>query len=387
MFTKAAISTVALATLVAGQTFTACDPTKKTCPADKAIGSEIIKVDFRNGASDAFHIADGTTLQYSKDNGAAFSIANENQAPTITSKGYIFFGKVDVVVKASLGVGIVTSVTLQSDDLDEIDWEWLGGDDKQVQTNFFSKGCTDVYDRGAYSPVNDPQHTFDTYTIDWTSESVKWIINGAVVRELKAANAKGCSGFPQTPMQVKLGTWTGGKKDSPPGTIEWAGGVADFSKGPYVGYYQSVSIQDYMGGQGATSASEYSYGDMSGTWQSIKVSGGSSSDDKSSSSSAAASSTVASSSGSSASTSASATATESGIATLTSLVTLTSTSVSNSTATVGPTSSGSGSGNGTPASTSSAPTSSTSVVGTNGSGKVAASLALAGAGVIAAFFL
>jgi beta-glucanase (GH16 family) len=168
-------------------------------------------------------------------------------------------------------VGVVTSFVLQSDDLDEIDWEWLGGDATEVQTNYFSKGCTETYDRGGFAGVSDPINNFHTYTIKWTSEQLDWIIDGAVVRTLKNTGVSGCSGYPQSPMQIKLGTWVAGRKGAPQGTIDWAGGITDFADAPFDGYYQSLKVQDYMGGQGATEATEYVYTDRSGNWQSIKV--------------------------------------------------------------------------------------------------------------------
>lgn len=266
-------TTVALAaSMVSAQTFTECDPTKRDgCPNPKAVGSKVVDIDFRKGANSFFKPADGTTLKYDDNLGAIFSIANENNAPTIGSKKYIFFGQVDVTVRAARGVGVVTSFVLQSDDLDEIDWEWLGGDATQVQTNFFSKGCTDTYDRGGFSPVADPVNQFHTYTIKWTPEQLDWIIDGAVVRTLKNTGIEGCAGYPQSPMQIKLGTWVAGRKDAPQGTIDWAGGITDFTDAPFDGYYQSLRIQDYMGGKGAKEATEYHYTDRSGTWQSIKV--------------------------------------------------------------------------------------------------------------------
>jgi hypothetical protein len=266
-------TTVALAaSLVSAQTFTECDPTKRDgCPNPKAVGSQVVDIDFRKGANSFFKNADGTTLKYDDNLGAVFSIANEKQAPTIGSKKYIFFGQVDVTVRAARGVGVVTSFVLQSDDLDEIDWEWLGGDATQVQTNFFSKGCTDTYDRGGFSPVADPVNQFHTYTIKWTPTQLDWIIDGAVVRTLTNTGIEGCAGYPQSPMQIKLGTWVAGRKDAPQGTIEWAGGVTDFTDAPFEGYYQTLRIQDYMGGKGAKEATEYHYTDRSGTWQSIKV--------------------------------------------------------------------------------------------------------------------
>ncbi|KAK3381540.1 glycoside hydrolase family 16 protein [Podospora didyma] len=268
--TTAAVALVA--TLASAQTFTDCDPTKKDCPNPKAVGSKIIDVDFRKGANSFFNVLEGTKLTYDDKQGAIFTINKETDAPTISSGNkYIFFGRVDVTVKVAPGAGVVTSFVLQSDDLDEIDWEWLGGDAAQVQTNYFSKGCTQVYDRGGFSPVGNPQDNFITYTINWTPEKLEWIINGAVVRTLLAANAKGCSGYPQTPMQIKLGTWVAGRKDAPQGTIDWAGGLTNFANAPFNAAYQEIKIQDYMGGQGATEATEYQYSDRSGTWQSIKV--------------------------------------------------------------------------------------------------------------------
>jgi hypothetical protein len=55
-------------------------------------------------------------------NGAEFIMSKETDAPTITSNWYIFFGKVDLVIQAAPGTGIVSSFVMESDDLDEIDW-------------------------------------------------------------------------------------------------------------------------------------------------------------------------------------------------------------------------------------------------------------------------
>jgi hypothetical protein len=98
------------------------------------------------------------------------------------------------------------------------------------------------------------------------------MIDDVVVRTLNYADAKGGSAFPQTPMQVKLGTWTAGSPDAAPGTIAWAGGIADYSQGPFNAYYKSISIVDYAGGDAPTTKSvrEYIYGDHSGSFSSIQ---------------------------------------------------------------------------------------------------------------------
>ena len=139
-------------------------------------------------------------------------------------------------MRASAGQGTVSSFILESGDLDEIDWEWLGADHANVQTNFFGKGNTSTYDRGQYHAMTDPVETFHTYTIDWTAESTKWYINGDLVRTLNYGDALALGGknYPQTPMKVKMGSWIGCASAAAvtdpktKGTCEWAGGPVSF---------------------------------------------------------------------------------------------------------------------------------------------------------------
>ena len=194
------------------------------------------------------------------------------------------FGHVDIVMKAAPGVGIVSTLVLESDDLDEIDLEWLGADDNQVQSNYFSKGQTTTYNRGAFHANPGSQDGFHTYSVDYTADQVVWSIDGTTVRALTAASS-GSEGYPQTPMQVKIGAWSAGDPSNPPGTIrkfsflilslvyligiiEWAGGPTNYGGGPYTMQVKSITAKDYSTG------TSYSYGDNSGSWQSIKSSGG-----------------------------------------------------------------------------------------------------------------
>lgn len=43
-------------------------------------------------------------------------------APTMQTDFYFFFGLVEVTMKAASGTGIVSSIVMESDDLDEFDW-------------------------------------------------------------------------------------------------------------------------------------------------------------------------------------------------------------------------------------------------------------------------
>lgn len=252
-----------LYTNTAAQTYTSCNPlTQGNCPADPALASAV-SIDFAKGASSQFSSFGPITYG---SNGASFSIAKSGDSPTITSNWYIMFGKVEAVIKAAPGTGIVSSCVLQSDDLDEIDWEWLGADAGNVQSNYFGKGYTGNYDRGGIHPIATSQSAFNTYTVDWNANQITWSINGQVVRTLLATSANGQ--FPQSPMRVKIGSWSAGDPSNPAGTIAWAGGNTNYAAGPYVMGLKSAVITDYSTGK------TYQYSGTSGTWQSIVADGG-----------------------------------------------------------------------------------------------------------------
>ncbi|KAL9640518.1 MAG: hypothetical protein Q9204_000690 [Flavoplaca sp. TL-2023a] len=257
------ITCLLAATPVAAQTYTTCNPlTSGSCPADPALG-RAVNIDFTEGPSDSFTPQGNPTYD---SNGATFTVAKPGDSPQVTSKWYIMFGRVEVQLKPAGGVGIVSSAVLQSDALDEIDWEWIGGDSNQVQSNYFSKGQTTTYNRGAFHPDPNNQASFRTYTIDWTADQIAWQIDGKTVRTLTPEAAQGQ--YPQTPMMVKLGAWSGGDSANEPGTIAWAGGPTVYGNGPFSMTVKSVAITDYSTG------TQYSYSGTSGTWQSIQSQGG-----------------------------------------------------------------------------------------------------------------
>ncbi|MBE3043335.1 family 16 glycosylhydrolase [Candidatus Bathyarchaeota archaeon] len=149
--------------------------------------------------------------------------------------------------------------------------EWLGGKPDIVQTNFFSRGVNELalgngVTHGLTFPATSGTHT---YTIDWTPEGISFLIDGAEVHHAAVGDP---AKWPQTPMQIKLGTWAGGHPDNDPGTIEWAGGATDFKAAPFTGWYKSIKVVDYCGGKDG--AEEYVWTDGSGTQESIEVVGG-----------------------------------------------------------------------------------------------------------------
>lgn len=230
---------------------------------DPALGKSIA-IDFTKGASDQFTASGSPTYSSS---GVAFTVAKSGDAPTLTSKFYIMFGKVSITMKAAPGAGIVSTLVLQSDDLDEIDMEWLGADSSEVQTNYFGKGDVTTYNRGQYNPATGNQEKFITYTIEWTATQIIWSVGGSVIRVLTPATAD-TNQYPQTPMQVKFGSWSGGDSSNAAGTIAWARGPTVYSSGPYTMLVQSLSVTDYSTG------TSYSYGSQTGNWQDIVANGG-----------------------------------------------------------------------------------------------------------------
>jgi hypothetical protein len=126
----------ALAALATAQTFTDCNPMEKDCPNDPAMPATF-ETDFKAGESavKGWKQTAGS-LKYGPG-GAEFIIEKAGDAPTIQSEGFLHFGYVEVKMTAAKGQGIVSSIVLQSQDLDEVDWEWIGGQEGKVQMNYF----------------------------------------------------------------------------------------------------------------------------------------------------------------------------------------------------------------------------------------------------------
>ncbi|CAI7616759.1 unnamed protein product [Penicillium discolor] len=265
-YLKYAAAGLAAATLVSGQTYTDCNPMKKTCPANPGTTESRHTFDFTQSSGlDKWTTTAGNVKTGS--NGAEFTVNKKGDAPTIKTDFYIFFGEVSVTMKAAPGTGIVSSIVLESDDLDEIDWEAVGGDTTQIESNYFGKGDTTTYDRAIWHPISTPQETFQTYKVVWTKESTTWSVDGKVLRTLPFNDAKSGTRYPQTPMNVRIGVWAGGDPSNAKGTIEWAGGETDYSKAPFTMYIKDVTIVNY------NPAESYTWSDQTGSYESIKFTG------------------------------------------------------------------------------------------------------------------
>lgn len=229
----------------------ACDPTTVTsCPPIPAMPSSVTyslsttnTADFSYVMSDRI-VADGSSLQ--------FSVDAQGDAPTIITNDYLLYGNVKATVKSAPGVGMVSAFILMSDVLDEIDLEWLGAYDNQVQTNYYYRGETANYDRGGVTTVTTPEESSHVYEIDWTETTLNWLVDGVVIRTLNKANTTGY-GYPSTPCQIKIGVWASGDPTNAEGTIEWGGGLINYTAGPYTMTLSSLEVISY------TTAESFSY--------------------------------------------------------------------------------------------------------------------------------
>ena len=235
-----------------------------TCPDTLGLTTSNYFIDFTtvNSLPSDWSVASYEAVNFGP-NGAELTFAKRFDAPLIRTNFNFFFGSIEYVVQGAPGKGIVSSMVLLSDDLDEIDWEMTGTGGSQIETNYYGKGVPN-YNNYEYVNVTTPQTEFHTYGVQWSSEALVWYIDSVVVRTVTAAQAGNY--FPQTPMHVSLSLWDGGDPLEAPGTQNWAGGETTFPISEnYTMYIKSVRINNAMPGGG------YQYTDKSGSWQSIKV--------------------------------------------------------------------------------------------------------------------
>ncbi|KAK3337770.1 glycoside hydrolase family 16 protein [Cercophora scortea] len=257
---------------VAAQVTTDCQPLNVTnCPADPAFGMDHTFHFNSTPTSSTWETTVGT-VNYDATNGASFTINKQGDSPTIRSKFYFFGGRTEIHMKAATGQGIISSVMFLSDDLDEIDWEFMGTKGDIAATNYFGKGQPDFKNGKEHTVAGGVQNDYHNYTTLWTKDSLLFYIDGQLVRTLLPQDAvrNGTSFYPQTPMRLSIGIWAGGDPRLAAGTREWAGGDTDYSKGPFTMHVKSAQIADFSSGK------EYTYGDKSGSWESIKIVAGNS---------------------------------------------------------------------------------------------------------------
>lgn len=141
------------------------------------------------------------------------------------------YGKVTFDMKVSDVPGVVTAAMLFTGvGGDEIDFEMLGAEPNRVQTNFYY-GSKPEYgiNMGDHKVKSDLSAGFHKYTIDWSSERIKFSVDGHVVRTVYKEGR--CDGsvckYPTSYLPIRFSLWDSSSSAS---TTEWAKGPVDWNK-------------------------------------------------------------------------------------------------------------------------------------------------------------
>jgi beta-glucanase (GH16 family) len=77
-----------------------------------------------------------------KEKSTLLTMAQGSVGTLLSSTHYVWYGKICAKASTAQGAGVVTAFILMSDVKDEIDFEWIGVDVNDVQSNFYSQGVT-----------------------------------------------------------------------------------------------------------------------------------------------------------------------------------------------------------------------------------------------------
>lgn len=188
------------------------------------------------------------------DDSLIIQMPNQTTGTVISTSQYMWFGKVSAKVKSSRTDGVVTAFILFSDVQDEIDYELVGYDLDNAQSNYYSQGALN-YTNSVKIPTTDTFANWHVYEIDWTEDRIIWSIDDKSYRSLNKNDTWNATAnrffYPQTPSRLQMSLWPGGAASNAVGTIEWAGGLVDWNS-PDIqeyGYFYAdiawVSIQPY----------------------------------------------------------------------------------------------------------------------------------------------
>lgn len=97
-------------------------------------------------ASKADWVSSGTPLEAPTKDSVILTLSEDGESSSgtlLASTVYVWYGKITAQMKSSRGQGVVSAFILLSDSKDEVDFEFVGGDLSNAQTNFYFQGITD----------------------------------------------------------------------------------------------------------------------------------------------------------------------------------------------------------------------------------------------------
>ncbi|OMJ14968.1 putative glycosidase CRR1 [Smittium culicis] len=155
------------------------------------------------------------------------------QGSTVYFSRWVDHGKITISAKSGCkSPGVVSSFIVRNEFGDEIDFEWVGKDTSNVQTNYYYNNELD-YTKMVPSPnLGDTTSKFIDYTIDWQLDSISWYVAGNLVRTVRRSDtwsvAENVFKFPDRPAQLSFSIWDG-SNGRPDGTRDWAGYPISYS--------------------------------------------------------------------------------------------------------------------------------------------------------------
>lgn len=189
--------------------------------------------------SDATELPAGLTADYNAANadisdGVLSLILNKETGGTRISVDNLFqYGTVESTMQIAAGSNVVTAFILMADNGDEIDFEFVGKDTKEIQTNWFYKGKPIYNVHAAFFRVNrDLATSFNTFAIHWTPEYYEWKVNG---RSLRKFSRNDTTEFPDSPSKIQIGIWNAN-------TSKWAGPGINWNDAPFTVGISSIKI-------------------------------------------------------------------------------------------------------------------------------------------------
>ncbi|KIN01348.1 glycoside hydrolase family 16 protein [Oidiodendron maius Zn] len=230
--------------------------------------------DYLGDATTTDWVMSGQAVSYQGDS-VLLTMPEGSVGTLLASSTYMWYGNVKATFKTSRGAGVVTAFILLSDVKDEIDYEFVGVELTTAQTNYYYQGIPN-YTHSTNISLSDTFENFHTYEIDWTPDTVTWLVDGQVGRVLNRKDTWNATAnrwaYPQTPARVQLSLWPGGLASNGAGTISWAGGLVDWNSplmqnGYYYATFDSVTMSCYNASSppGTNTGVSYTYNNVAGT--------------------------------------------------------------------------------------------------------------------------
>lgn len=155
-----------------------------------------------------------------KDGALELALAAAEGVPTgyscgeLQSRDFYGYGTYEVRMQAAAGPGLVSAFFAytgppHNNPHDELDFEFLGKSPGSVQLNYYVGG------QGGHDSMNalgfDSSITMADYAFQWLPDTIRWFVNGQLVREEKRADDRP---FPTHPSKIYISLWNGQGKDN-----------------------------------------------------------------------------------------------------------------------------------------------------------------------------